>query len=372
MKTWSEIKSCRTNFLRILSLIALLVLPVFPSAGQIDTTKIKKHDQEHPKKYVSLFDSDDILEVFLRLNLSGFLKKTDRNQSFDGIMTIHFSETDSIDKKVTVKYRGENRYQTCRFPPMRISFKKPLYESSDSGRIKSMKLVNQCQLGASYEEYIIRECLVYKLYNVVTDTSFRVRLLKINFIDSEKKKKSIIQYGIFIEPEELLASRTNTLELKATSLSQRHMFPAMIDRIAIFNYMVSNWDWSVAGLHNVSVLKSLRLDVEGLGIPVPFDFDLTGVVNAEYSIPPPDMGIATNRDRKFSGICRTRGDYQKDLMMFLDKKEDFYSVVNNYPYLSKGAKKDIIAFLDQFFDQLEKQKSLDNLIYFFLENCKKL
>ena len=372
MKYRSEVKLCRAYCPRLLSVFAFFVLSVFPSAGQNDTTVTKQHDPEHPKRFVSMFSSDDLLEVFLRLDLAGFLKKTDRNQSFDGMMTIHFSETDSIDKKVTVKYRGENRYQTCRFPPMRIIFKKPLYENSDSGRIKSLKLVNQCQMGSSYEEYLIRECLVYKLYNVVTDTSFRVRLLKINFIDSEKKKKSMVQYGIFIEPEELLALRTNTIELKSLNLSQRHMVPAMIDRVAIFNYMVSNWDWSVAGQHNVAVLKSLRPDAEGLGIPVPFDFDLTGVVNAEYSIPLPEMGIATNRDRKFSGICRSREDYQKDLMMFLEKKDNFYMVVNNYPYLSKAAKKDITAFLDQFFDELEKPRSLEILIDYLLKNCQKL
>ena len=372
MKTWTETKFCRADCFRVVSIIAFFVLSVFSSAGQNDTTKIKQDDQEHPKRYVSLFGSEDILEVFLRLDLAAFLKKTDRNQSFDGTMTIHFSETDSIDKKVTVKYRGENRYQTCRFPPMRIVFKKPLYEDSDSGRIKSMKLVNQCQSGASYEDYIIRECLVYKLYNVVTDTSFRVRLLKINFIDSEEKKKSMVQYGIFIEPEGLLTSRTNTTEIKSKSLSQRHMFPAMIDRVAIFNYMVSNWDWSVAGQHNVLVLKSMNIGAEELGIPVPFDFDLTGVVNAEYSIPLPETGIETNRDRKFTGICRTREDYRKDLMMFLDRKEEFYAVVNNYPYLNKTAKKDITAFLDQFFDQLEKPKSFENMVDYFLKNCQKL
>jgi hypothetical protein len=355
-----------------LSLLAFFVLSVSPSPGQIDTTGQKQQDQKPPRRYLSLFEHDDILEVFLYLDLSGFLKKTDRNQSFDGNMTIPLSETDSLNKKVTVKYRGESRYERCNFPPMQIIFKKPLYESSDSGRIKKMKLVNQCQQGSLYEDYIIRECLVYKLYNVLTDTCFQVRLLKVSFIDTEKKKKPMIQYGIFVEPEELLANRTNILEAKATNLSQKHMYPAMIDRIAIFNYMVSNWDWSVPGQHNISVFISPTYDAEELGIPVPFDFDLTGVVNAEYAIPPPGMGIETNRERKFTGICRSREIYMRELMLFKNKKEEFYSVVNDYPFLSKAAKRDIVIFLDQFFDQLEKPRSLDALIDLLLENCKKL
>ena len=58
--------------------------------------------------------------------------------------------------------------------------------------------------------------------------------------------------------------------------------------------------------------------------------------------------------------------------MFLEKKEEFYSVVNDSPYLSKMSKRDIITFLDQFFAQLEKPRSLDNLIDLLLEECKEL
>jgi hypothetical protein len=109
-----------------------------------------------------------------------------------------------------------------------------------------------------------------------------------------------------------------------------------------------------------------------LGIPVPFDFDLAGVVNADYAIPLPEMGISSNRDRLFSGICRPAETYKQTLMMFLDKKEEFYAVVNDFPYLERSSKRDIIWFLNQFFDQLEKERSLNRLIIDnFLRTCKK-
>lgn len=372
MKARYELKYCRAYRHWASILVAFLAISVLPSTGQIDTTGTENEDQKSSKKYLSLFGTDDILEVFIHLDLSTFLSKKDRAASFDGRMIIPLGETDSLDKKVTVKYRGKSRFERCRFPPMRITFKKPLYESSDSGRIKTIKIVNQCQSSTLHEEYVIREYLVYKLYSVLTDTSFRVRLLKVNFIDTKKDRKPIVQYGIFVEPAELLAKRTNTLEVKTMALTQEHMFPAMIDRLAIFNYMVSNWDWSVPGQHNVMVLKSSSMEMAGLGIPVPFDFDLTGIVNAEYAIPPPGIGIETNRDRKFTGICRTSDVYREELLMFLDRKDEFYAVVDNYPHLSKADKKDIVVFLDQFFNQLEKPRSLENIIDIFLENCKKL
>jgi len=370
MNAESDFKATLLFRQMILGILNLMVLSVMMSYGQIDTTDQELQEQEPPRRYLSLFEDDDILEVSLLFDISSFLKKADRNQSLDGILTMHFSQTDSLEKKVTVKYRGNSRYERCRYPPARITFKKPVYEVSDSGRIKKIKLVNQCQSGASHENYVIKEYLVYKLYGVLTDTCFRVRLVRLNLLDSENKRKPLTQYGMLIEPEELLESRLKMIEVKSEALSQRHMNPQMIDRIAIFNYMVSNWDWSVPGQHNISVLTSSIPGNAGQGIPIPYDFDLTGVVNADYAIPPPGMGIETNRERLFSGICRTREVYHSELLEFLEKKGEFYAVVNDLPYLSNMAKKDIIVFLDQFFNQLEKPRSRDNLIDTFLGTCK--
>jgi hypothetical protein len=361
----SAIKSLLTQFV-------VLVLTIFPASGQYDTVNVIEQKTDTPKRILKLFDSDEPLEISLQFDLKHFLAKTAKTETFDGLLKMYISEADSMDRKITIKYRGLSRYQNCGFPPMEINFKKPVYLDSDSGRVKNIKVVHQCQRGSPFEEFIMREYLVYKLYNVLTDTSFRVRMLKINYIDSKKAKKPITQYGFFIEPKNILARRTNTLVVKTTNLTQRDMIPEAIDRVAIFNYMISNWDWSIPGQHNVDVLRSARYDVAGLGIPVPFDFDLSGIVNAEYAIPPPGLGIENNRVRLFMGICRTKEVYEKELLMFLSKKELLYSVINEFPYLSKAAKKDITILMDQFFDQLEKPRSLDNLIDLFMVKCKKL
>jgi hypothetical protein len=355
-----------------LTQFVILVLSVCTAFGQTDTADVKGQKKDTPKRILTLFDSDEPLEITLEFDMKRFLEKKAETETFDGVLTLPLSVTDSIDRKVTLKYRGFSRYQNCGFAPVEINFKKAVYLDSDSGKVKKIKLVHQCERGALYEEFIKREYLVYKLYNVLTDTSFRVRLLKVNYIDSKKARKPFTLYGFFIEPKAIVARRTNNLIVKSKSLTQRDMIPAALDRVAIFNYMVANWDWSVPGQHNLEVLKSASYNVSGLGIPVPYDFDLTGVVNADYAIPPPEMELENARQRKFTGMCRTGEIYRKELMMFLDKKDELYAVIENFPHLSKGSKKDITVFLDQFFDQLEKPKSLDNLIELLLEKCKKL
>src|SRR5690606_4107298 len=118
-----------------------------------DANNKEQQDQKPPERYLSLFEEEDLLKVSLRFDVAKFLKKAERDQSVDGILTLHFSETDELERKVTLKYRGQSRFERCKYPPTRITFKKPLYEVSDSGRIKNLKLVNQCQQGSSYGEY---------------------------------------------------------------------------------------------------------------------------------------------------------------------------------------------------------------------------
>ena len=332
------------------------------AASEPDTTK----------NIFALFASDELLDVALQFDLTTYLKKNPKTGSLDGLLIIKTSETDSTDRKVKIKPRGEYRFRTCGFPPIRLDFKKWIFADPDSGRIKRLKLVTHCQPGSVYDDYVLREYLVYKLFNVLTDTCFRVRLLRVNYLDTGKERKPIIQYGFFIEPIQILAGRTKSGITKATNLTQRHIAPYSMDRVAIFNYMIAQWDWSVPGLHNISVIIPQEFSGRGLGVAIPFDFDLTGLVNAGYGFPDPKMGINSNRDRIFTGICRSREEFQAALEKFLIRKESFYSVVNDFPYLNERSKKDIISFLDQFFEQLDNQKDLDRLLNNFLDSCKQL
>jgi hypothetical protein len=147
-----------------------------------------------------------------------------------------------------------------------------------------------------------------------------------------------------------------------------------MDKVSIFNYMVANWDWTVPLQHNIAIIKPMVLDNSGLGLglAVPYDFDLTGVVNVDYAVTPPEYNLRSIRDRVFLGICRSREVFEKDLKYFLSKKNDFYGLINDFPYLNEKSKKDITSFLDEFFNQIEKQKDFDKLLDYLLSTCKKL
>jgi len=320
-------------------------------------------------KSFRLFEDENLIEISLRFDLSTYFRTKPKAEYLKANITFYSSNGDSISKDIRLKTRGVFRNQYCMFAPIELNFKKTDFGYSDLNRISKLKLVPQCSSGKDKEEYVLREYLTYKLFNVMTDTSFRVRLLKINYIDSEKKRKPVIQYGFFIEPAEMLAARTNCIQVKSPNINQKSIVPKIMDRLALFNFMIGNYDWSVPGLHNVLVIKSLNFDPYGLGIAIPHDFDWTGVVNASYAIPAEIIGTENVRERIFEGICRSKETYNNELDLFLEKKEEFYKVINEFPYVNQKVKKDITSYLDGFFDQLAGNKN--NILYNLVNTCKK-
>jgi hypothetical protein len=321
-------------------------------------------------KNFRLFEEDDIVEITLRFDLSTYFRTKPQEEYLKANITFNLSKTDSISNNIRLKTRGVFRNQYCTFPPIELNFKKADFGYTDLNRISKLKLVVQCSSGKDKEEYILREYLTYKLFNVLTDTSFRVRLLTVNYIDTKKDRKPFKQYGFFIEPVDMITSRTNSYQVKSMTLTQKSIAPAVMDRLAIFNYMIGNYDWSIPGQHNILVLNIPGIDPYGRFIAIPHDFDWTGVVNATYAIPAEAVGTEHVRERIFTGVCRRKEVFQQDLELFLKKKQDFYKVINDFPYLNQRSKKDITGYLDEFFDQLEGKREL--ILYNFMNSCKKI
>jgi len=321
------------------------------------------------RKDFGLFENDEPLDITLRFDLSTYLRTKPKKDYLKANITFHVSKSDSVSADIRFRTRGEYRNRECTFAPIELNFKKVDFGYKDLNKVSDIKLVTECGSGSDNSNYVLREYVIYKLFNLLTDTSFRVRLLNVTYIDSEKKRKPIKQYGIFIEPLKLLTERTNSIQIRSLNLTQRNIVPRLIDRLAIFNYMIGNYDWSVPQQHNIKLIKPLVVAPGEQAIAIPYDFDWTGLVNASYAIPGENVGIQNIRERLFVGICRTNEVYQKDLEIFAGMKDDFYRLIEEFPYLNKREKRDMTLYLEGFFSQLNrKSKLIDNL----MNTCKKL
>jgi hypothetical protein len=348
--------------------VFLFIFLISQVSGQNDTIKTNLSVPDTSLKSFRLFEEATPLEITLRFDLSAYFRSKPKKGYIKANITFHLNKSDSLTRNIRLRTRGEFRNQYCGFPPIELSFKNADFGYSDLNGISKLKLVPQCKTSSINENYVLREYLTYKLFQVFTDTSFRVRLLNINYIDTEKKRKPIRQSGFFIEPVETLTARTNSIQINTANLNQKSIIPTIMDRLAIFNYMIGNYDWAVPNQHNVKVIKPLVLTSTGRVIAIPYDFDWTGLVNADYAIPAENIGTQNVRERLFLGVCRSREDYQKDLVMFLDKKEEFYNVIKQFPYLSQRDKKDMTGYLDGFYNQLAGRKEILDIL---LSSCKK-
>jgi hypothetical protein len=133
----------------------------------------------------------------------------------------------------------------------------------------------------------------------------------------------------------------------------RHMRPEQFDVAALFQYMIGNPDFSIAGRHNMKILGMPEFGSKGY-TPVPYDFDYTGIVNAYYAIPGENLGITSVRQRYFLGICREDSEFQAAIDHVQNLKEEILDLVRNFSYLSDREKKDMISYLEAYFDSAAK------------------
>ena len=205
------------------------------------------------------------------------------------------------------------------------------------------KLVTPCQ----YEPEVIKEYIVYKMFNLITDFSYKVRLAKILYYNTAKGKKIFERLSFFIEEDEKVAKRNDMKIVK------KHHYPFDLDpdaeaKVSMFQFMIGNTDWYYTTGQNMDIMHPK--DTTKLPVPVPYDFDFSGFVNAAYTKPPgiPDDMLADRR--RFKGMCLSDEKRMEIIEYFNMMRPQFEGVINENEYLPKSSKKDCLSYLEEFYD----------------------
>jgi hypothetical protein len=240
--------------------------------------------------------------------------------------------------------------ENCTNPPLKLNLPKKHVKLKQFQEFDKMKMVVDCRSTKTYEQYLLGEYLVYKTYNILTPYSFRVRLIKVNYIDSgAKKQKPNIAYAFLIENQEELARRMDGMVLDRQGLSPNMMQTETTVLMDVFQYMIGNTDWDIPGLHNMKLVKMNEFS-EPNPYPIPYDFDYSGIINTSYAIPHESLPIKSVRDRLFRGICHTEEEYEQTFKLFREKRDAIYQVYQNFELIDEFYKKQIIDYLDSFYD----------------------
>jgi len=311
----------------------------------------------------SLFQSDEIIKMELRSNFAAIQKERTKSPAYhDGELIYYTPGGDPVKLNVRIMARGNFRLNpaNCNFPPLFVDFKKSEVANTIFRNQKRLKLVTPCQ----FEEDVIDEYTIYKLYNQVTDLSFNVRLVKILYFDTGLDKKVFEKHSFFLEEKKHVAERNNAIE-RDKFITPFDLNRENYQKLSVFQYIIGNKDWYVSSRKNIMILQTEDA-YQGL-YAVPFDFDFSGFVNAEYSKPkgvPEDL--LTER-RVYKGLCYTDEEFKKIFEFYRELKPEFESIINNQKLISKYTRRQILDYLYNFYTVIDKS---DLFKQAFLSTCE--
>lgn len=308
-----------------------------------------------------LFAEDTILEVRIVAPFDSILtgRASDEDTAGKFIYTDH--EGDLVEFDIGIRTRGRYRLQAdvCSFPPLRLNFKKSqvrdtLFDSQDK-----MKLVTHCRNSSGlYEQALLAEYLAYRVMNEVADTSFQVRLLRIQY-ETPGAESPETSYGVLIEHKKRLAKRMNLAVLDQEKTSVAALQPDYTNLVAIFQYLIANTDFAPtigsAGqmcCHNFS-LFSTENDVH---YSVPYDFDMSGWVNASYATPNPKLRLDSVEDRLYRGFCANNELLPASLDLFRGKRDAIESLVETQTELSARKRTHILDMVAEFYEEIDNPR----------------
>ena len=269
-----------------------------------------------------------------------------------------FTYTDSSGKAVSmpieVRTRGIWRLKNCEFPPLRLNFKGEVTKGTIFQGIDKPKLVNYCRDTDEYEQYLLQEAQLYRIYNLLTPASHRMRLLKVSYADSASGKVIAKRTGYLLEEPEVMAARNGgpIMPLKGAIASDLEPYHDAL--VGVFNYLIGNTDWSIYALHNIELINQPSGDI----LPVAYDFDFSGVINTHYATPDPKLSIQRVRDRLFRGYCIDQSAWDKAFAKFSEQKEAIYGLYSDSigKMLNPKVVEQTLHYYDDFFKTISDPK----------------
>ncbi len=312
--------------------------------------------------YEELFNREEPLKLTLKSDFKTIRKSRTKDFYIPGDMTCYLDDSLQVVCPVRLKARGIYRRKNCAMPPMWLNIRNSGIETEELSGIRRIKMVNICRSGGHYSDYLLREYLVYKIYNLVTPYSFRVRLIDLKMIDTGKEDRETQGWAFLIEPDEMMARRLQAWEIISDELAMRTVNQEAMDILAMFQYMIGNPDFSVTGRHNLKILDTGTTGDASDYIPVPYDFDFTGFVNAIYATPNAKYELGSVKERVFVGPCRDRVSYEKAIAVLEAVRDEFESHIWFLDYLSEEERFDMIGYIESFFATAENERFIDREI----------
>ena len=305
----------------------------------------------------TLFSNSEPIELILQMDMQNVLNDKSEDPEYYAALLIQKLDDNKIQTfNIKIKARGSTRRieDICEFPPLKLNFqKKSTVNTVFEGQDK-LKMVTHCQESEEYQNYALMEYLAYKMYNAITDNSYRVRMVNVTYKDIRQKYPDIQKSGFFIEDDDLLAERIGGGITEQRIWSPDSCNQKSVSTFSLFQFMIGNTDWYIHTRHNVDIVKLKDDEL----IPIPFDFDCAGMINPPYAAPAARIPIIHVKDRFFKGSCHTANYYRDVIELYNLKKATILYMLENADYLNKRSKKASVKYIEDFYKIINKPDEL--------------
>jgi len=312
-----------------------------------------------------LFQGDEALDVTITAPLTTLIEERSKDEYLSGAFQFTDADGDTVVFDLAIRARGNFRHATCEFPPVRLNLKKSQANGTLFDNQNKLKLVIQCGKNDRYEQMVLREYLAYRLLNTVTDTSFRVRLLRVTYVDTETDRQSKIRYAFLIEHKNRLAARLDREAIGIKRATVAGIQPDRLNLTSIFQFLIGNTDFSpIAGppgdecCHNYVLFGN---DTDPI-MAIPYDFDQSGFVNAPYAQPNEKFRIRSVRQRVYRGRCVNNEYVEASLGRFRDYRDAIYEMVLEQEGLEAGVLKQLVRYIDDFYELIDDPRDVKRKI----------
>ena len=208
-------------------------------------------------KPARLFEREDTIEVLITAPWRELVRDSRFQGSYPATIVFADESGKTETLELTVERRGITRQRVCKIPPIKIRFDKKAVKGTTFRGQKSLKMVTHCESSPRYEQYYILEFLAYRIYNLLTDFSFKVRPLTATYLqagsDSDEKKGSSFfkkktsegpAFAFLIEEDKDVANRHDLKKLNVSKIRTTQLDSDEAALYALFQFLIANVVWA--------------------------------------------------------------------------------------------------------------------------------
>ena len=355
-----------------------------------------------------LFSSYAPLNVTLEAPFDDLRRQMRQDVTYSVTGTLSYTDPNVGEvqmNNVEVSGRGNTNFKAgqCEFPKLKLKFRaaKGRPPGSLFDGVTSVKIGTHCGNGPDdvlsarwgrlqNENSPIREAFIYRLLEALHVPTLKARPVRISYVDVgtmttkataaglAASRKTLVRYAMFLEDDQQAESRFG-----ASGQYTEHTFgsadvrfaPADSARLAFAEALIGNFDWCVRffptdtyrcdgrhALWNVLALKR----PDGSAVPVPYDFDLAGMVtghhrwftivfNPAFAPGASEAAVKVLAQLQRTRTLFTRAQLDATRAEFIRHKEEAYAVLAE-AQLDDAGRRNAAAHLDAFYAVIESDE----------------